>query len=81
MAQRHGAETMSGEAGESWAWSSLDEVAGGELEGTSDSSDEPDGTGGRLNGISRAHTTGRALEGPAAQAASCMEAARSWAGS
>ena len=26
------------------------EVAGGELAGTSDSSDEPDGTGGRLNG-------------------------------
>ena len=26
-------------------------------------SDEPDGTGGRLKGISRAHTAGRALEG------------------
>ena len=26
-------------------------------------SDEPDGTGGRLNGISRAHTAGRALDG------------------
>jgi len=34
-----------------------------ELDGTSDSSDEPDGTGGRLNGISRAHTAGRALGG------------------
>ena len=33
------------------------------MEGTSDSSDEPDGTGGRLNGISRAHTAGRALGG------------------
>ena len=39
------------------------DVAGGELAGTSDSSDEPDGTGGRLKGISRAHTAGRALEG------------------
>ena len=26
-------------------------------------SDEPDGTGGRLNGISRAHTAGRVLDG------------------
>ena len=39
------------------------DVAGGELAGTSDSSDEPDGTGGRLKGISLAHTAGRALEG------------------